>query len=347
MLRHATGANEPFGIYTQTPQGLAIVDFVDQFEMPNGRVLLAWKDPFKHQPMHNLVVTFDGGREIVNLIPVERMWEFYDRPLDSEIGGFSFVNSLPGDPGKDEWRCDKHGYTARVWIDAPRMFSGLNDLKAIEYPLSVNGVGHVMYLQVVDAAPHASKYDADVTPLAARTFQEIMKLISEWAAVHEQPFGNREPIAIAAARFMEAMAFDDQELSVIHSQTPMQIANFLAGSEDARRRPTGIKPLDKEMKRLLFRRMASTSLSVVFALDGQTFVSQDQIVDQEIGEIHNGIRRFRNYYGIPESVDLTDTELLVSSVVDHREQPSAFVLNQARNFVNKLQILEEAANGNL
>lgn len=347
MLRHATADNKPFGIYTQTPQGLLLVDFVDQFEMSDGRVLLAWKDPFRHQPMHNLVVTFDGGREIVNLIPVERMWEFYDRPLDSGIGGFSFCNSLPGDPGEDEWRCDKHGYTARVWTNTPRMFGSLSELIAVEYPLSVNGVGHVMYLQVADKESIASKYDEDETPFMGRTFQEMIKLISEWAAVYEQPFGNREPIAVAAAQFMEAMAFDDQELSVIHSQTPMQIANFLAGSDDARRRPTGIQAMDQEMKRLLFRRMASTSLSVVLDLHGGIPSENQQIIDLDIDEINNGISRFRTYYGIPESVELTDSELLLSSVTDHREKPGSFVLNQARNFVNKLQILEEVANGNL
>jgi hypothetical protein len=346
LLRDTPADCTQLGIYTQTPSGLTPVDFVDVYEV-GGRLMLAWKEPFKHQVLHNLVVTHAGGREIANLIPVERMWEFYDRPLDSDSGAFSFVSSQPGDPGIDEWRCDRHGYTGRVFGFTQPLFARAESIQAVEYALSVNGLGHVMYVQAVMSSEYEDQVNAAEAPLSARTFQEMMKLLDEWSQATEPPFSNRQACAVAASQFLDEMNLTSEELAEVRSQTPMQVVQYLSGSTDARRRPTNVKPLSQTMKRLLFKRMASSSASVVLSLGGDHVRDFPGLVDMEMAELNNGISRFRQYYGIPESVELTDIELLLASVAGHRESPGLFVANQARQFSNKLGILEAVKNGEI
>ena len=123
----------------------------------------------------------------------------------------------------------------------------------------------------------------------------------------------------------------------------MQVVQFLSGSETARIRPNNIPNLNEGIKNILFKRMASSSLSALFKIHG--IEDTYELIELEKQELEAGIQRFKDFYQIPEDWEITDT----ARIIEHCElyfNPTVgpYVHNQLRLFKNKETILNNVEN---
>jgi hypothetical protein len=147
-----------------------------------------------------------------------------------------------------------------------------------------------------------------------------MRLIYEWSVLAEEPFNSTDSAAVAAKRFLDSLDFTTEERTALASLPPMQISNYLAGSETARVRPSNIPALNDAIKTMVFKRMASSSLSALFKIHG--IEDTYGLAAFEQAELDAGIQRFEGYYTEPVSA---------------ADKP--FYDNQVRFFRNKQTVL--------
>jgi hypothetical protein len=262
LLRHITGASE-LQILHNTPAGHIGTDVADAFAMPNGKIIIAWKDPLTIGTMHNLLVIHESTTENVNLVSLERVIDIYDRPVDAQVGVFTFTNSDMILAPNLDWRCDNGKFGPRSFHPIT-IIDDLPQIVMYEPVLSVNGVGHIIYIEGVGKQTLANHHiNEDSHPVTGRTLWESLKLIREWSIVNKEPFNNTEAVAHKAFQFIKELQLSDAELAVIDQQIPMQIANYLTGSTNARQRPDGVLPITDDVKDLLFSRLASGSISAL------------------------------------------------------------------------------------
>ncbi len=292
LLRHISNATE-LQIVHNTPAGYINTGVVDAFAMPNGRILIAWKDPLKIGPMHNLSVISGTTVENVNLVPLERVIDIYDRAVDAQVGVFSFTNSDMILAPNLDWRCDNGKFGPRSFHPITIM-EDLPQIVVYEPVLSVNGVGHIIYVEGVGKQTLAEHHlNADTHPVTGRTLWETLKLIREWAIVNQPPFNNTEAVSHKAKTFIDELKLTEAEQAVIDQQIPMQIANYLMGNTNARQRPNGVLPITDDVKHLLFSRLASCSVSALeymnpgmWDLQELLRIEQEQLlVDEQIFEM--------------------------------------------------------------
>ena len=347
LLEHLPKNTTEVDIWIQTPIGYESVDFVDVFVMQDGSLLAAWKHPLQKLGLQNLVAFADGVTQILNLYPVERMIDLYDRPVNANSGTFLFSGSRVIE-GAD-WRCD-NGYYGPKPLYAGELtgslVNSLAEIVAYEAFMSVAGLGHLMYVESntqhsQDLADFAyEKLNNSIAPVVGRTFQEVLRLIYEWSVLADEPFNSTEDAAVTAKNYMEALRFSEDEIDLIKELTPMQISKFISGSTEARVRPDNITPLSAGIADILFKRMASSSLSFIIS-HSPAIWDYEEVHQRELTELEEGILRFRAYYGVPEYVELTE----VSRVMDFAEiqapKQLSYVHNQLRHFANKKRVLNE------
>lgn len=263
LLRDIRGVDQ-VQLMHNTPAGHIETDVADVFSMPNGRIIVAWKYPLNTASMHNLIAISGTTVENVNLIPLERVIDIYDRPVDARVGTFIFTNSdMVISPGTD-WRCDNGKFGPTPFQQGVRIIDHLSEISVYEPVISVNGIGHLIYIEGVAKQNEANHYLlAGELPTVGRTLWETIKLIHEWAIVNDEPFNNREAVSYKANMFLKEIGITSQELSVIDAQVSMQVANYLLGNTNARQRPDGIMPMTNEIKKMLFSRVASCSISAL------------------------------------------------------------------------------------
>ena len=262
LLRNIFNVKE-IQILHNTPAGHIDASVGDAFLMPNGRIVIAFRDQLNIAAMHNLVAVGDGKTENINLVPLERVIDIYDRPVDAQVGVFTFTNSDMIISSNLDWRCDNGKFGPRSFHPITIM-EDLPEIVVYEPILSVNGVGHIVYVEGVGKQALANHHlNEDEYPVTGRTLWETLKLIREWAIVNGPPFNNTDAASLKARLFLKELQFTDSELAVIDSQIPMQIANYLTGSTNARQRPEGVLPITIDVKNLLFRRLASGSVSAL------------------------------------------------------------------------------------
>lgn len=326
-------------VWVQTPVGYESVDFVDVFTMADGSLLAAWKHPLQKLGLQNLVAFVDGTTQILNLYPVERIIDVYNKPVDSPTGTFNFTKSRAINDA--DWRCDKGYYGAGPFageLTAP-VISSLDEIVAYESFLSVAGVGHVIYIESSGKQELAvEKLNNSVIPITGRTFQEVLRLIYEWSVLAEEPFNSEDDAAVSANAYMKALHFTDSEIALIQELPPMQVSNFISGSTEARVRPNNIPSLSDDLAEILFKRMASSSLSFIVSRNPDIW-DYDEIHQRELHELEEGIARFRDYYKIPEYVELTETERVLDFAGIEAPKQLAYVHNQLRHFENKKRVL--------
>lgn len=323
----------------QTPNGQEDVDFIDVFSMADGSLLAAWVHPLQKLGLQNLVASVEDNRQIINLYPIERMIDKYNKPIDSDFGVFVFTKSSPIDNA--DWRCDRGYYGAQRFVQnfATPFITKLEDIIMYESFLSVAGAGHLLYMEVAKNTESANNaLNNSLIPTTGRTFQEVLRLVYEWSVLANHPFDSTEEPAIAANNFLTALNLSETEMSEIESLTPMQVAQFLLGSETARVRPNNIQEMTKGVEDILFDRMASSSLSFIVSRNPEIWDLQ-QVLERELEELEQGIFRFKEYYEIPNYVDLGDTETIMefSGVISSNQL--AYFHNQLRHFANKKKVL--------
>ena len=308
-------------VWIQTPAGNESVDFIDVFVLHDGTLLAAWVHPFQKLPLHNLVAFCDGVTQPLNLCPLERIIDIYDRPLDAGLGTFSFAKSIPIDGG--DWRCHRGSYGPWQFTDDNHqiVINEVTQIVIYESFLNLNNVGYLIYLEATGKTQLADqKVNNSVAPVTGRTLQETMRLIYEWSVLAEEPFNSTDNAAIVAKTFLDSLEFTTEERTALASLPPMQISNYLAGSETARVRPSNIPALDGAIKTMVFKRMASSSLSALFKIHG--IEDTYGLASLEQSELDAGIQRFNDYYTEP---------------VSPADKP--FFDNQVRFFRNKQTVL--------
>jgi hypothetical protein len=317
LPKHATQVD----VWIQTPTGNESVDFIDVFVLQDGTLLAAWKHPFQKLPLHNLIVFCEGATQVLNLCPLERIIDIYDRPLDASLGTFSFAKSIPIDGG--DWRCHRGSYGPWQFTDDSHeiVIDEVGQIVIYESFLNLNNAGYLIYLEATGKTQLANeKVNNSIAPVAGRTLQETMRLIYEWSIIAEEPFNSTDEAAVAAKTFLDSLGFTTEERTALASLAPMQISNYLSGSETARVRPENISALDSSIKTMVFKRMAASSLSVLFKIHGIEDTYGLQALEQT--ELDAGIERLNKYY--TEEVCKID---------------KAFYDNQIRFLKNKQELL--------
>jgi hypothetical protein len=263
----------------------------------------------------------DGAVQVLNLCPLERIIDIYNRPLDANLGTFSFAKSIPIDGG--DWRCHRGAYGPWQFTDDNHqiVIDEVTQIVIYESLLNLNNAGYLVYLEATGKTQLAEqKVNNSIAPVTGRTLQETMRLIYEWSVLAEEPFNSTDEAAVAAKTFLDFLGFTSDERTALASLPPMQISNYLAGSETARVRPSNIPALDDAIKTMVFKRMASSSLSALFKIHGIEDTYGLQALEQ--AELDAGIQRFNDYYTEPVSA---------------ADKP--FFDNQVRFFRNKQTVL--------
>lgn len=335
--------NKEVDIWIRTPAGIEPVDFIDIFFMDDGTPIAAWLHPFQKLPLHDVIAFCDGKEQIINLYPLERIIDIYDRPIDAEFGTFSFTKSIP--IGEGDWRCDKGSYGPRPF-DAEQVSTVITDIGQVvffEPFLSLSGTAHLIYLESNAKSELANeKLNNSTAPIITRTLQEVMRLIYEWSTLADEPFNSTDQIPLAANKFLSALNITDSEFLELENLPFMQVSNYLIGSENARVRPSNTVELSTAVKNIVFRRMASSSLSALFYVHGIEYTYG--LIELENAELDSGIQRFKNYYNLEDSQDMNDFEYILEHV-DAGDRP--FVHNQLRFFKNKKSVLKKVIEGKL
>jgi hypothetical protein len=243
--------------------------------------------------MHNLVAVHGQTTENINLVPLERVIDIYDRPVDAQTGTFIFTNSDMILAPSQDWRCDNGKFGPKPFQDV-KIIDQLSEILVYEPVLSANGVGHLIYIEGVAKQDVANQeLSHGEMPTTGRTLWETLKLIREWAIVNQEPFNNTEAVAHKAKTFIDELKLTETEQDVIDQQIPMQIANYLMGNTNARQRPDGVLPITDDVKHLLFSRLASCSVSALEYLnpgmwDLEELLSKEQeqlVIDEQIFEM--------------------------------------------------------------
>lgn len=313
--------------------------------MQDGHLLVAIAHPFKYSGNNCLIAKQGDAEEIVNLVAWERLVDFYNTDINNtQQGIFVFCKSEPIFNPEMEWRCDNTMYGPRVFDSInPRPVTGNNALISFETFLSVHKVGYFVYIHMHNDTDIREEYkNNSVVPVSGFTLSELFKVVYEWSQISKEPFNSKEDVAIKASEFLNAIGFT---VELIDNQTDMQVANYLKGSEQARLRPVDVVPNKPQLIEFVKKRMASSSMASLCVLYPGLFNFQE-VLELEISELKAGIERFREYYGIPENWEMTETERIIEHCeVYIHDTVGPYVHNQLRLFKNKSLILEQLSKG--
>lgn len=344
LLKHLPKGATSVDVQIQTPRGLEDIDFVDVFSMADGSLLASWEHPSQKLGLQNLIATVGEKSQLINLYPVERIIDVYDKPVDSEFGVFVFANSTSIESG--DWRCDRGYYGAIRFVeDTPTPFvMSLDDIIMYEPFLSVGGAGHILYMEIQKNSETASeRLNNALIPTIGRTFQEVLRLVYEWSVLANEPFNGDTGAAIPAKNYIDVLNLSEEELVEIENLTPMQVAQFLTGSEYARVRPTNIQPMNDGIRNILFDRMAASSLSFIVARNPGIW-ELEPVLQKEREELEEGIQRFRTYYSVPLHTEIHEIDKIVEMSDVFVRNQKAYVHNQLRLFNNKKLVLDNVLN---
>lgn len=98
------------------------------------------------------------------------------------------------------------------------------------------------YNRTPDTASEEWLVDDYDPPCVTRTLHEMFRLMWEWTQVTYEPFTNDEVAAVTAAGILDRLTTDHGFTTavmddVLAAVPPMQVARYLTGDPDARRRP--------------------------------------------------------------------------------------------------------------
>ena len=286
----------------RTPAGDEAFTEFTAHRLANGQILLAFPEHFRLLAKGNLVALAGDREEIVNLNLYERLRPHYDLGTSmptGDKGGFMFLDSQPIHDPRDEWRCDTTSYGPQKYLspDEERraLIWELGHIKTYEPVLSVNGVAHLVYLQRdddEDARDHV--VNRDPVPFCGVTLSEAMKLVHEWATVSEPPFSSTEEIAQDAREFLVALGFYP---GLVGNQAEMQVARYLQGHNDARRRPSNPQDNTDELRLFLKKRVAHGSLAGALSLyPGSGDIAQAMEID--LANVESDYASTLFYFGV-------------------------------------------------
>lgn len=174
--------------------------------------------------------------------------DLIDRPANADYGLFTFLSSeRPVD--FTSTRCDIALRGPAVFVrqtDVPMsdifrstIITSMADVKTFIPVISVDGVGHLCYVEVFSSEDEDLDINGNNLPKSTRTLFEMIKLIAEWATVGDSPWDNADDEIVAAST--EFLSRTDVTNVVIDdayaNQCDMQVVRYLKGHTDARHRP--------------------------------------------------------------------------------------------------------------
>jgi hypothetical protein len=312
--------------------------------MNNNKLLVAFEDQFKNTGKYNLIASNGVVEEIVPLQSFERIWDYYNKPVDSSEGFFVFMNSVPVNIGGLDWRCDNAkygplGYNVGRDHSEP-MLKTLRQINVYEPVMSVNSVGHLVYAHV-DLAQETEDYfiNGNPIPFYGRTLSETLKQVTEWALVAEEPFNNTEEMALDCKEFISKIEFDS---ALLDYQKDMQVFEYLKGNENARMRPEGIQPDTNEILMFVKNRIAYSSLSALLTLHPDAW-DAEEVLTAESSEILVDIEEFVRKYipeTVPFSIDSTEEVIAYSNDVLKYDDFTQFLKLKLNYYKVKKRLLD-------
>lgn len=344
LLDLIPGRAEDVDITIVTPAGEEEVDFVDLFTMDDGRIIAAWRHPMQKLPNHNLIARCGETWQILNLNNVERVLPHFDRPVSATNGAFLFTDSAPLPNG--DWRCDRGMYGPIPFVveKLPRVFNEASELIVFEHLLTVNGIGSIIYIESRNETPRGTYLIGNsVAPATTRTFQEMVRLVWEWAQLSDPPFSSTDRTAVQAKKFIDAMQLSTSEIAHIANLPSMQITRFLEGAEDARKRPDNPSDMTPMIESMLFNRMAASSLSFIVKRN-PTLWNLQEVLTEEQNQLTAGFNRFKDYYGIDLSRTTHDMEQMRETAVANKPGDAPYIDSQLKQFDIKFDLLDMIVN---
>ena len=317
-------------LYRKTPAGDDPFTEFSAYRLENGQVLIAFEEHFRHASRGNLVARSGDREEVVNLSLYDRLRPHYDLGTampTGDKGAFMFLDSQLVEGAVIEGRCDSAAYGPRKYLGPTQehgdRLSDLGQIKTYEPVLSVNGIAHLIYLQREDDED-ARDYvvNSDPVPFCAVTLSEALKLIHEWATVTEPPFSNSEDIALDARDFLAAIGFYP---GLVSNQAEMQVARFLQGDTDARRRPSNPQDNTDELRLWLKKRVAHGSLAGALSIyPGSGDVAQAAEID--LMNIESDFASSLFFFGVdPQGHSFAEAERGVAAISDTRGGAKQFM----------------------
>lgn len=317
LLRRTPAGDDPFTEFSA-------------YRLENGQILLAFEEHFRHATKGNLVAKTADREEIVNLSLYDRLRPHYDLGTTmptGEKGVFCFLDSQPIHDPRDEWRCDTTSYGPRKYLgpteDYRELLSEISHIKTYEPVISVNGVAHLVYLhREDDDRARELVVNEDPVPFVGVTLSEALKLIHEWALVAEPPFANAEDIATDARDFLSAIGFYP---GLVGNQAEMQVARYLRGDSDARRRPSSPEDNTDELRLWLKKRVSHGSLAGALSIyAGSGDVAQAAEID--LANIESDFASSLFFFGVdPQGHSFAEAERGIAEISDTRGGAKQFM----------------------
>lgn len=335
-------SESPVEFYRRTPAGDDLFTECDLFTMKNGQLLVAFGHPLKYSANLCLIAKQGSVEEVVNLTAWERVVDLYNTKIDNtDEGYFVFCDSKVVAGENTEWRCDNTLYGPSGYMG--HVYKSIDDIREYETFIPLHGVGYLIYISLNNDTEIREKHknNAEI-PCSALTLSESFKLLYEWSQVTEEPFNNKQDIAVKASEFLKTIGFT---FDLVDNQVDMQVANYLKGSNSARLRPDGVQPNKPELVNFVQKRMAASSLSFLSVLYPDIWDTEELLIAEE-EELNFGIHRFKEYYQIPHDWSILERERIIEHcVLYYHETVGPYVHNQLRMFKNKKHILETLKNG--
>lgn len=230
----------------------------------NGNLFICVKDIFK---AYSYELYFNQTIYHISTQQFKEVNDLLQRTPAASYGEFTFTKSEPVyNPNTD--RCDmsmkgpavflREGEQPLSKVFNSNVIATMSDLKRYVPILSVDGIGHVIYVELVD--PDREEFDTNenTMPKATRTISELLKLMVEWRILKDSPFNSQEEITQTIDTFFKEIRLPNEiEQDLIQNQTDMQVARFLKGSDNARVRPPveEVKPITDTLKRWILSKM--------------------------------------------------------------------------------------------
>jgi len=269
MLDNIT--DESVKLFRRTPAGDEEFTQYDLHRMDNGRLLIAFYDYWMNSTIHSLVAKCDDTEEFVNMQPFERIMPYWNPSLDyanpeGNKGIFVFFNSIPIYADPNDWRCDNTFYGPQRYVTSEDEViypvPTPEEIVIYEPIINIHGLASLTYLSNSANAERLQFknhiVNEDVIPSATITLSEMFRLLTEWAALAEEPFNSTQPITLDAKGFLDKIGFNS---ILVKDQTNMQVAQYLLGNTNARRRPDDVVETNEYLLNFIKRKMAHMSLA--------------------------------------------------------------------------------------
>jgi hypothetical protein len=321
MLEKINGDSDSVFIYKNTPDGMVELTHFQAYRMANNEVLVAMFDDAKMVTDYEYIAVSGEIEEGFCTQLFERVANIYNKPPTNDDGVFVFVNSLPVVLDNQTFRCDMTRFGPTRFTEdgsyGEPMTKGLEQIITYEPILSINGVGHIIFMHERDDIETADKVVNDFEiPAATRTLSELLKLMTEWVQTTEPPFNGTDPIAVHAKNFLEAIGMDETLIEHIKAnQVDMQVVNYFSGSETARVRPDNVMPLTAEVESWLLPKFSFMTLSKLLEFYPDAW-DADELLNKEkevfVTRTSNAFSRYGMEY---HSDSLDDIEYCVNLAV--------------------------------